>query len=642
MSFSTAPLETAEVKSEDAKSVVDALAKVLTDADKSDHEYKKKWLDCITANPDVFISNSYDLTLEQCRAQTIKELHCLSKNGMLRAQEVVDAPMRYFAAAEMANLYNPSLAVKLGAHLTLFAGAIYGLGSKRHMQFVHDANDMKIGGCFGLTELGHGSNARGIETTATYDKAKDEFIIHSPTVMAQKIFIGGSVNGDYSVVFAQMYIDGVHHGVQAFIVPLRDAQRNVLPTVRIADQGHKLGLWGVDNGRMMFNQHRIPRENLLDKFGTVTAEGKYVTEIKSNGARFATMIGSLIFGRIGLTFASISVAKLGLLIGIKYSAERLQFGPPGKPEIPILDYTSQQRRLFIPLAKTYALHFASRRILEGIKAQDQKKLHILAAGLKAVSTWHVNETLALVRQCCGGQGYISNNRIGELKNGVEIYTTFEGDNTVLLQQVAASLLSEFKEHFKQISSMVSFVADNVAVKLKEANPAKKRYASHEHLLSTSFQMDALRFRKARAVQNLAGHLRSASKTKPFFEAWNECLPSAIPAALAHIDYSIFKSFHTFLASSLNVISGEAASTEATALFRQIKDLYALSIISDNTSFYLEEGYIAPSKAKAIHRQVNELCRSLRPHAVTLVEAFNIPSVFIPPLGKSSWVEAHIM
>lgn len=666
---------------------LDLLKKILVDADPSDHEIKPIVLAAMQERPDLFRFDTHDLSMDAKRVLTLDQLKHLSSRNILTVEDVFERPMRYFAGAEIFNMFAPTMAIKIGVHYTLFGGAVASLGTKKHRQFIDMANSLESLCSFSLTEMGHGSNARAVETIATFDKEKDEFVIHSPTTMAQKYFIGGSVHGTHTVVFAQMMIDGVDHGVQAFVVQLRPkisssntssnassstsahtthaghaghgssaspsngasghvnppsahpGYGEVYPTIRIKDCGHKQGLQGVDNGRIMFEHHRVPRDHLLDRFGYVTREGKYETDIKSNAARFATMIGALIYGRVGLSLASVALSKLGLTIAIRYASERLQFGPPGKPEIPILDFLSHQRRLLIPLAKTYAYHFAGRRLLQQVQANDQKKLHILAAGMKAMATWHVNDVMAVARQCCGGQGYLSENRLGEMKADVEIYTTFEGDNVVLLQQVAASLLKEFRENFKQLSSTFNFLAETVTTQLTEKNPARKRYTTKDHLLSTSFHMDALRFRKKRSVQILAAHLRAASKQKSFFEAWNDSLDLALQAAIAHVDYVVFKSFDQNLNDTLKSCQDEAGVAETKQLFKRVKNMYALSTMQQHAAFFLQEHYFAPSKAKAIAKQVNDLCAVLRPHATTLVSAFDIPEFFLPPLGKSTWV-AH--
>lgn len=666
---------------------LELMKKVLLASDPSDHQVKPVVLEAMKERPDLFRFDTHDMSMDAKRVLTLEQLKYLSSRGVLTVEDVFERPMRYFAGAEVFNLFAPSLAIKIGVHYTLFGGAVASLGTKKHRHFIDMANSLEALCSFSLTELGHGSNARAVETTATFDAEKDEFVIHSPTPMAQKYYIGGSVHGTHTVVFAQMLIDGVDHGVQAFVVQLRPKIENgdnkpssanhsssssnhssssanhssssahqssqshvnppsahpsygeVFPSIRIKDCGHKQGLQGVDNGRLMFEHHRVPRDHLLDRFGYVTREGKYETEIKSNAARFATMIGALIYGRVGLSLASTALSKLGLTIAIQYASERLQFGPPGKPEIPILDFLSHQRRLFIPLAKTYAYHFAGRRLLQQVQANDQKKLHILAAGMKAMATWHVNEVMAVARQCCGGQGYLSENRLGDMKADVEIYTTFEGDNVVLLQQVAASLLKEFRENFTQLSSTFNFLAETVTTQLTEKNPARKRYTTKDHLLSTSFHMDALRFRKKRAVQILASHLRTVSKQKPFFEAWNESLDLALQAAIAHVDYVVFKSFDQNLTETLKACQDEPNAAETKQLFKRVKNLYALSTMQQHAAFFLQEHYFAPSKAKAIAKQVNDLCAVLRPHATSLVAAFDVPAFFLPPLGTSTWV-AH--
>lgn len=526
-------------------------------------------------------------------------------------------------------------------------------------------------------------------------------------------------------------------GVQAFIVPLRDENGKIFSSIRIADCGHKMGLNGVDNGRIIFNQHEIPHENMLDKFGYVDSEScKYISPISSNTFRFASMIGALIYGRVGLTTSSTYASKLGLAVAIKYSAQRLQFGPPPNKktktkssdphmitlpplpsktspatelplvapiedeiEIPILDYLSHQRRLFPLLAKTIALHFAQRKLLRALETTNkfsleldsmerenginsiesehykitsdnlkhaQKKLHILAAGFKAVSSWHVNTVLSESRECCGGHGYLSQSRLGDLKSHLEIFTTFEGDNVVLLQQVAASLLKEFKDLFakgQRMTGLFSLALDEVKTRVRDKNPATKRNTFKDHLLSSSFHMEALRFRKKRLVMMLASRLRAAGDVD-FFWAWNDSLDLALMLAHAHMDFIIYKEFSEHLSEVLNKMKQKLPSTsivfqkggskssvqlnstpdedtqvylETKASLKRIKHFYALTLLEQNADFYLQEHFFAASKVKAIHEQINELCLKIRPDAVALVESFQIPDFILPSLAKPSYI-----
>jgi len=132
-----------------------------------------------------------------------------------------------------------------------------------------------------LTELAHGSNARGILTTAHYDKVTKEFVINTPSEEAMKFWIGGAAKtANISVIFAQLYIGDKCHGPHAFIVPLRDRNNHMpLRGITIGDCGKKAGLQGVDNGFILFNNFRIPRENLLNRFSDVTPDGQFKSEV---------------------------------------------------------------------------------------------------------------------------------------------------------------------------------------------------------------------------------------------------------------------------------------------------------------------------------------------------------------------------
>ncbi len=77
-------------------------------------------------------------------------------------------------------------------------------------------------GCFGLTELGFGNNAVEMQTTAVYDPASQEFIIHTPGSLAQKYWItNGAVHAHWCAVFAQLTVQGVDQGIHVFLVRIR-------------------------------------------------------------------------------------------------------------------------------------------------------------------------------------------------------------------------------------------------------------------------------------------------------------------------------------------------------------------------------------------------------------------------------------
>src|SRR5829696_6966698 len=261
------------------------------------------------------------------------------------------------AAFETLGYGDLSVLVKVGVQFGLFGGAILQLGTKRH----HDAHlaDLVTGrtmGCFAMTETRHGSNVQALGTVATYDAAAGEFVITTPDDASRKDYIGNAAaHAELAVVFAQLDVDGERHGVHAFLVPIRDGGR-VLDGVRIEDCGPKMGLNGVDNGRLWFDGVRVPRTALLNQFAEVTPEGRYLSPIDNPHKRFFTMLGTLVQGRVCVGGAGINASKVALAIATRYAVRRRQFeaASPDEEQV-LLDYGMHQRRLLPLLARTYSL-----------------------------------------------------------------------------------------------------------------------------------------------------------------------------------------------------------------------------------------------------------------------------------------------
>src|SRR6201996_2633600 len=368
-----------------------------------------------------------DLSTEEYRRQTLEDLRLLAKTGHSRlgfAREYggQDDPAGSVVAHEMLGFGDLSLMVKAGVQWGLFGGAVQLLGTERHHEkYLRDIIDLSLPGCFAMTETGHGSDVQHLGTTATYDPATAEFVVTTPDPGARKDYIGNAArDGRMAVVFAQLIVAGTQgagHGVHALLVPIRDADGQPCPGVTISDCGRKGGLNGVDNGRLSFDDVRVPREALLNRFGDVDADGVYRSPIESDGRRFFTMIGTLIRGRISVAGTAGSAAKRALAIAVAYGNQRTQFErPDGSGEVTLLDYRTHQRKLLPALATSYALSFAPyelagalgevSRPVENVEPDErrQRELESRAAGLKAVSTWHTTATVQTCREACGGGG----------------------------------------------------------------------------------------------------------------------------------------------------------------------------------------------------------------------------------------------
>ena len=302
------------------------------------------------------------------------------------------------------------------------------------------------------------------------------------------------------------------------------------PGVRIEDCGHKGGLNGVDNGRLWFDDVRVPREALLDRYGQVAADGTYSSPVESRAQRFFTMLGALVRGRISVGGAAAAAAQAALAIAVEHGETRRQFARArdASGEVTILDYLAHQRRLLPALATSYALHFAQVQLTSELHDVQtggtnddarQRELESRAAGMKAVSTWHATATIQACREACGGAGYLSANRLVQLKADSDVFTTFEGDNTVLMQLVAKSMLTSYRDHFGELDTLgtVRFLADQVVETVIEKTSARglvDRLASAApgrdddvNLLDREWQRELFAWRESHVVAGLARRLR---------------------------------------------------------------------------------------------------------------------------------------
>lgn len=531
---------------------------------------------------------------------------------------------KYFAVFETIGYHDLSLAIKFGVQFGLWGGSVQWLGTKYHHKWLlKKIGTLEIPGCFAMTENGHGSNVRDIETTAVYDASTQEFVIHTTTPDAFKTYIGNAaVHGQMATVFAQLETNGERYGVHAFVVPIRDENGSLAEGVHIEDNGLKLGLNGVDNGKIWFDHVRVPRQNLLNRFAEVAEDGTYSSPIASESRRFFTMLGTLVGGRIGVPKAGLSAAKTALTIAVKYGLKRRQFGAANKPETLLLDYRSHQRRLMPLLANayayTFALQYVNQRFVNGSE-EDAREIEALAAGMKSVVTWNTTATIQECREACGGQGYMAENRFAALKADSDIFTTFEGDNTVLLQLVAKGRLSEFKQQFHDMNwfSLVKYFTSNAIADYIGFSPIMTRKTDREHLRNADFHLQAFRYREEDLVRSVAQRLKyRIDNGMNSYKAFIECQTHLISMAEAYIERVVLEQFVE------KVYACNDTPTRET--LKQLCQLYALQTIEKHSSWYLEQGYMEGKKSKAIRREVDALCLEVRGNALQLVEAFAVP------------------
>jgi acyl-CoA oxidase len=536
-------------------------------------------------------------------------------------------------------LADPSLQIKSGVQWGLFGSAVFQLGTeKHHEKWLAGILDLSIPGAFAMTETGHGSDVAAIGTTATYEPETEEFVIHTPFRGAYKDYLGNAaLHGKAATVFAQLITGGVNYGVHCFFVPIRDDEGNMLPGIISEDDGVKGGLNGIDNGRLAFDHVRVPRFNMLDRYGQVAADGSYTSDIPSPGRRFFTMLGALVQGRVSLDGAATTGTALALHIALTYANQRRQFDSgSGTEEVVLLDYGKHQRRLLPLLAQNYAQFFSHDELLkkfDGVfsgrtdTSEEREDLETLAAALKPLSTWNALSTIQEAREACGGSGFLAENRMVGLHQDLDVYVTFEGDNNVLLQLVGKRLLSDYAKQFKgkDAAALARFAVAQTAGKLFHGAGLRQLGQSVADLGSTARsvelglredqQHELLAGRVQRMVSDVAGALRPATKLSPAEAAalFNSHQAELIEAARAHAELLQWEAF----TDGVNRVSDEGTKQVLTWL----RDLFGLHLIEKHLAWYLISGRLSAQRAASVSRYIDRLAARLRPHAQDLVDAY---------------------
>lgn len=516
----------------------------------------------------------------------------------------------------------------LDLHLGMFLPTLLHQATKEQQErFFIPAWNLEMIGTYAQTEMGHGTHLRGLETTATYDPETQEFILNSPTVTSIKWWPGGlGKTSNHAIVLAQLITKGKCYGLHAFMVPIREiGTHKPLPGITVGDIGPKFGYDEMDNGYLKMDNYRIPRENMLMKYAQVKPDGTYVKPV-SNKLTYGTMVFVRSF-LVGEAARSLSKA---CTIAIRYSAVRHQSEiKPGEPEPQILDFQTQQYKLFPLLATAYAFQFVGAymketylRINEGIGQGDLSELpelHALTAGLKAFTSWTSNAAIEACRMACGGHGYSHCSGLPNIYVTFTATCTFEGENTVMMLQTARFLMKSYDQVHsgKLVCGMVSYLNDLPSQRIQPQQVAV--WPSVVDINSPDSLTEAYKLRAARLVEIAAKNLQTEVFHRKSKEvAWNLTSVDLVRASEAHCHYVVVKLF----AEKLLKIQDKSVQ----AVLRNLCLLYSLYGISQNAGDFLQGSIMTESQITQVHQRVKELLTAIRPDAVALVDAFDFQDV----------------
>lgn len=232
-----------------------------------------------------------------------KKLGELGLMGVFIPEEYGGSGFSYFeyitVVSEIAKVCG-SIGLSVAAHNSLCTGHIYYHGSEEQKRkYLPKLASAEWIGAWGLTETGTGSDAGGMNTTAVLDG--EEWVLNG-----SKNFITHGKSGDVAVVIARTGEKGSSNGTSAFII------EKGTPGFSAGKKENKMGMRASETCELIFNNCRIPKENLIG----VVGEG------------FKQAMQILDGGRISIGALSLGIAKGAYEAALKYSKEREQFGQP--------------------------------------------------------------------------------------------------------------------------------------------------------------------------------------------------------------------------------------------------------------------------------------------------------------------------
>ncbi|OAP55197.1 hypothetical protein AYL99_10897 [Fonsecaea erecta] len=521
-------------------------------------------------------------------------------------------------------------------HISLFTAAVREQASdEQRAYWMPKIAAWEIIGAYAQTELGHGSNVRGIETEARWDSATKEFILHSPTITASKWWNGTlGRTANYAVVVAQLMLpeNGIYksYGPHPFIVQIRDLKTHQPPhSIVVGDIGPKYGYAPMDNAYCLFNQHRIPHSAMLSRHSRLDPQTGIYTKPKNP----SSVYGQLTRGRSVIVMNARLVLARAVTVAVRYLSIRRQFRDQDKPTQPletsVLDYTTVQIRILPLLATTFALHYSGaymRQLYERTRKDDTtidtidhaalSELHSTSAGLKSLATTLAADGIEVCRRSMGGHGFGGGTGLVQLNADYLSKPTVEGDNWMITQQVARYLIKKVKEQIHAPKDKPSGqTEEHIKTYLSAQSPTRKL----DVLESDQSIVDAFNWRMS-CMAYRAYDAREVQK-----RSWNSLLIEFHKLSRAHSQAMLVSNFYQAVAGhNKDIVLDSATRSVLLDLFR----LFALHTMDSDAREFQNSGAVSSEELNELPAKVLGLMERIRPHAVRLVDAWAIPDYLL--------------
>jgi len=483
---------------------------------------------------------------------------------------------------------------------------------------------MEIIGTYAQTEMAHGSDVRSLETTATLDLNTDEFVINTPTLTSTKWWPGElGLVANHVICMAQLIIKGKNYGVHGFLVQIRDLETNkTLPGIEAGDIGEKFGFNTKDNGYLKFDNVRIPRDNMLMKYARVEKNGEFS---RKGNEKVGYAVMMQIRNHIG--FGSWKVLSHASTIAVRYSLVRTQFADDSGVEKKVLDYQTQQNKLFPLLAATYAMHAGSSKVArltqENLKRIQEKEdfsmmkdVHATLCGTKAFYSSEALDGIQVARQSCGGHGFSSYSGFTTLYKEFSPNVTYEGDNTIMALQTARYLLGCLQKAKKggKLQDNVEYLRN-----FNETLSIQQCLITKTNQLTLNVIYEILKVNATQLIFAAAKSLITEAGQSSPKEAWDRKAGiKLIDAARSHIFFYTYKAF-------LEKIENEVPETsKLRGALEKLCALYGIEKLLSNPVGLAETGYLNSKQFIMLRERRDWLLEHIREDAIGLVDAFDYP------------------
>lgn len=610
-------------------------------------EYQHNVYNELQQHPIFLHESQQTSSLDEQRKLAAKQMIYLNKLESLTDANVFSNPQLPIINIKILMHLNPSTAVKRSISFAMFPSVIQSLGTDRHNSYLQGSFSGDILGAYCLTEFGHGSNAKSIETVATYDRKTKEFILNSPSFEAAKCWAGNlGQTATHAVVYAQLITpDGVNHSLHPFLVKVRDPDTHLpYPGVIVGDMGEKIGLNGVDNGFVMFNNYRIPRSQLLNKTADVSEDGMYLTRLKDPSKRYGASLGALSVGRVMIVGICAVYAVQALTIALRYAAVRKQFGPEGEEEISILEYQSHQHRLIPYLSVAYVLDLFSNYLgtvqievlMEAMSGDNNAadlglELHAISSGCKPLAGWLVRDAVQECREACAGHGYLKAAGLGDIRNNNDANCTYEGENHILIQQTSNWLLKFWPlilkgEKIEFPLKSVDFLTD-----AQQILKTKFSFNSFEDVMQPKNIIHMYQWLVCFLLKASYEKYETLTNVKKLDSFWakNESQVFYLKnLAIVYIQH--------FMIQRIYLTALAAQDIAIKNILTKILSLYGVWTLEKYLTIFYQGGYASDSRLiNFIQEAILTLCKDLKDDTVALVDVIAPPDFLIKSvLGQS--------